>query len=304
MYLRDTIAVAMDEMVRYAAVFFDQVVIANYERDDPPPESFWRQVVPKINGRVLGLKDFENRKKYEYIVDHWGRQAIAQGNPHFVALPGQFDGPAIPPPEDYDPLWHKLSLADNNTLDAYQAIQEKGFQAVPFFFNASAFDALFETPSHAGIALSLTGIGVVDPCNLDWDQVLEIRQDPACLEKLRKFRTFLYDEFDGKPVSYVVDSILQAVDEYENACRKHGVDLVYAAVNSILNSKSLLATAALTASSIVSGHPEWASVTAISGGVVEIGKLCITIAKTHYDHRLLTAESEVAYLVALREKVQ
>lgn len=301
MYLGDTIAVAIDEMVRYAALFFDKVAIANYERDDVPPESFWQQVVPTIDGRILRLKDFENPKKYDYIVDHWGRDLISRKDPHFVALPGQFDSAPIQPPDDYDPIWDKLSLADNNILDAYELLQRKGINAVPFFYNKSSFDALFDTPSQSGIALSLIGIDVVDPYSLDWDQVLEIRRDRGSLRKLRNFRMFLYRNFDGKSVSYVRDNILKAIEEYENACRKHGIDMIHAAVNSILNSKSLLATSALTTSSILSGHPEWASVTVLSGCAVEIGKLCITMAKKHYDHRMKTSESEVAYLVDLKE---
>ena len=46
----------------------------------------------------------ENPKKYNYIVDHCGRELNKRKDQNFVALPGQFDGTPIQSPDDYDPI--------------------------------------------------------------------------------------------------------------------------------------------------------------------------------------------------------
>ena len=98
--------------------------------------------------------------------------------------------------------------------------------------------------------LQLVGVPVVDDDSITWEQVLEIRKDNDALHKLRRFRNFCIDNYDGKSREYIEDDIATRVYDYKSAAKEQGLkimDSIFSVNNSV---KLLTATGAVTAAAL------------------------------------------------------
>ena len=165
-----------------------------------------------------------------------------------------------------------------------------------------------ETVSDVSVAIS--GLNLVNASTLSWKHILEFREDKESQKKLRNFQLFLADNYEGKPQQYVVDSLSQKIDEYENTAKKWGIETSEAAMDVVFSSKSLigLTTAGLLATfGVVPVVP--LATTAISlatavGSVFTVGKLSIGINQKKRELRDFRNNDPVSYLIELKSKTK
>jgi len=184
---------------------------------------------------------------------------------------------------------------------------------VRFLQNDAGFnpDFIFGQPNAAtsagqsadAIELQLLNTQIIDATKLEWRQIYDIRKDSIMQIKLRNFRLFLYDKMKDKSQAYVFDSISKKIDEYESACRKHGLELVEATVSSLLDSKSALAAVAIATAGLLLGEPAIVEGSVLAGTVIEIGKTTIKLAPKISAFQAMKREHEIAYLMELKKKI-
>ena len=147
-----------------------------------------------------------------------------------------------------------------------------------------------------GLFLSLVGLELINTENVLWEQIIEIRQDLDALSKLRRLRLFLYNNYLNQSPAYIEDDISDRVDTYLNACKKHGLQTSISNLDILLNSKSTIALGIGALMAIVSGSPIAGAGAILAGTSIEIGKLCLNVAKHKHSFSNFENDHELAYI--------
>lgn len=85
----------------------------------------------------------------------------------------------------------------------------------------------------------LTNLEIIDPDRLTWEEIVSIREDPESAIRLRRLRTFMFEQFDGKSMPYIEDKLGVLLDDYKSAARKHGASLIKASLGAVVSEKVL-----------------------------------------------------------------
>jgi len=153
----------------------------------------------------------------------------------------------------------------------------------------------------AYLSLSLDNVSLVDVSNTSWDQIMEFRKDYDSVLKLRNLRLHIFDNYVGKPQSYIQDKLLNKLDCYEFASKKHGFELTTSTLTAILDSKNIQATVAAGIGVGLFGGVELGIGAACA---VELGKVSVELAKKMYSFKDLKNNHEVAYLIKAKEQLE
>ncbi len=208
-----------------------------------------------------------------------------------------------------NPLWHKSEpLYQRALLEGIQRlmldIQRQGLRSVPILdYDWIGLDAPkgFEV-----ISIVSSNLAEVDPYNLTWDRVRSFRQDPESVSALRRYRNFWLDNYEGASRSQIEDRLAMKHEQFIRTCKKHDFEVTDAAITSVLGSKSLLATGAITLSSILAGVPN--TITAVgevlaAGFAIEIGQIAMSVRRSLRSREDWQHSSELMYLQHLRQRL-
>ncbi|MBW1821490.1 MAG: hypothetical protein JRI92_06955 [Deltaproteobacteria bacterium] len=152
------------------------------------------------------------------------------------------------------------------------------------------------TEQSTGLLLSLVGLELINTENVLWEQIIEIRQDLDASSKLRRLRLFLYKNYLNQSPAYIEDDISDRVDTYLNACKKHGLQTSVSNLDILLNSKSTIALGIGAMMAIVAGSPMVGTGAILAGASIEIGKLCLNVAKHKHSFSNFENDHELAYI--------
>lgn len=138
----------------------------------------------------------------------------------------------------------------------------------------------------------------------DWEKVLEIRTDTECFNKLKRLRLMFHEQFEGKDRAYVEDALALRIDDYLDSLRKHGIETQLGAFRQLANSMPAWTAATVAAAGVVLGEPIATAIAAGAGVAVEIANLSLHFAERKVHRASIIAQSDVAYLVELKSKLQ
>jgi len=195
-------------------------------------------------------------------------------------------------------LWAQKAPAAKNISDSLFLAHR--FKAVPMYESADACARDYHLGDTEVIVATIEKLGLVDEARLDWQQVLDFRNDQQARVKLRRMRHWLDSELEGRPISYVADALATRLDDYEWAPKKHGIETVTGSLSDLLDIRFLPAASAATAGLAVGGGPFWAAVGAAS---LAIGKVALSLTARLVDLRDRTRGngSEVAFVHELKK---
>jgi len=187
-------------------------------------------------------------------------------------------------------------------LGLCKVLNHVGFSSVPSFRDADLFASFLPDGYSDSIEVKIENVGVIDPSNLDWEQVLEIRKDPDSFRKLRRFRLFMTEKHKENNANLIRDDLEQKIDDYQKVCKDHGLDLRDSTISKILDSKSLFGALALSAISLFSGEPVLASASMIGGAAIEMGKIALHVRQEKRQFESKLSNQEIAYLMDVKGK--
>lgn len=153
-------------------------------------------------------------------------------------------------------------------------------------------------------ALVLSNLNLVNTDDCPLEQILEFRKDADSQRKLRRLRTFIYSNYNGKPLAYVEDDILQRVDDYADAVKLWGFRTATGAIKYILNDKTVaaLGTTALGAF-LLDYKPVALGAVAVSATLV-IGNLALYCIEQRHSLTGLKTSNGVGYIVDARAALE
>lgn len=145
--------------------------------------------------------------------------------------------------------------------------------------------------------LTVAGLPLVDVAKVEWDQVIELRQDREAHQKLQRFRAFLVENYSGKTAAFIEDDLSRRISEYEYTVRKHGLATAIGGISVLLDSKSIHAAVSAGIAAALFGGSFAGIGTA---AVVELGKVALEVSNRRREFRDWRASHELAYLINLR----
>ena len=149
-------------------------------------------------------------------------------------------------------------------------------------------------PQHV-IYATLHDIPTVSESQLEWEQVLEFRNDIDARLKYRRLVRWLGDELKAKTASEVQDSLLIKLDDYEWGLKKHGIKTATGTLSCVLDPAFLSATSVVAGAAGVACGP---LLGALAGVGIVFGKALVSFGEQYvdsFDNRRGT-NFEVAYI--------
>lgn len=148
--------------------------------------------------------------------------------------------------------------------------------------------------------VALLDMPLIDTAKATWEQIAEIRKDPDAVSKLRRLRLFFFENYSGKPKSYVQDNLAKRLDDYERARKEFGFDAVISTLSVLMDAKTLQA-AALAA---LTGALFQDVKTGLTGAaIVELGKVAIEVGKKTVQIKRMREGHDLAYLIDLKHRL-
>ena len=149
---------------------------------------------------------------------------------------------------------------------------------VPVYSSLVARDQEYRAGDYEVLAVTLTGLRIVDEDQLTWEQVLEFRRDKENRKKYIRFRHWLDMNMAGQPLAVMEDAIRFALEDYESAINKHGLQTVMGSVADLVDSASIVTLGASALPQLSLAAFGVSGVLAITGLAVKTAKRKIVAA--------------------------
>lgn len=295
-----------DDDVRLAALFFEKVIVAGLWRHDVPP-NILAKLKHIISEDELMCELTELTKAQEY--------GFKRPNDAMLRDVASLDEELVkhvaenPDLHSTQELFRIVKILDffqkwNNSLIAlYQRkCLAASIPAVPFFTDVGTFEGYDQGANQSGAELRITDVPLIEIEKVKWDQIVEVRKDPNFTNALRSFRLLFAQDYRGKELAYVIDSLNQKVARYEESCKKHGLDTALGTARQLLDSKSLLGTLTLATVGILADSTAAITLSAIAGSTIELTKMALYITERKTKFRTEQRNLDIAYLLVLNEK--
>jgi hypothetical protein len=152
-------------------------------------------------------------------------------------------------------------------------------------------------------ALDAQNVEVVDTSKVGFSQIMELRDDPAIMKKMRSFRLFAYQTYSGMNKSFIEDDIQKRYDDYLDAIRESGLSTTTKVLSSLMNSKLLLGSLSTGVAAALLGDPGLAVSAFSSGAVLELGKLTLVYSKEKQELAKICNENPISYVAEVRQSL-
>lgn len=167
------------------------------------------------------------------------------------------------------------------------------------YATVAARDEQYAPGQQAALVAVLSHVAVPDESKLTWEQVVAFRNDAEMRMKLKRLTHWLDSSMVGKSWQFIEDEITIRLLDYENALRKHGLRTAVGTLATVLDSRTLLATAAATATATLTGGGIAGVAT---GTALLVGKAALSLAQTLLDFESVKSNThpEIAFVAEVK----
>lgn len=299
MITKDLIGISTDNH-KYAALFFDYIIPTSDAENVPKDFVYprWEKIVS--NFRTFGdMIEFAHTK--DIIKDSFLKWI--NNNYNFVEGKISFKHSSLSIEEKsfIDGIYDQIR--DYIALTYSEILIKNNVRSEPIFFNDSFNKGCISKTNYNSISLILTKIPIIDTHKLDWKQITNIRKDKESLNKLRNFKLFFFENYAGKDLNYIEDSLCKKLDDYYTICNKYEIDTKLGSMMNFFDSKLLIKFISLATLGIIFGEKNIAELALISGASIELGKVGLQLIKRRIENKLFKRNFDLAYLVKIKETV-
>ena len=179
-------------------------------------------------------------------------------------------------------------------------LRERGLNSAPLLLPSQEVGSTGK--QQEDILVSLLDLPMIDVENTSWDQIMEFRKDISARKKLRRLKVFLSKNYEGKERSFIQDDLQIRLEDYVNTTNDWGFETKISTLSILFSSKSLAGTGGAALVSDLLGSPDLASIAAVSGACIEIGKISLNLAKRRYGLATLRRDHPLGYLIEAEER--
>ncbi|WP_299769572.1 hypothetical protein [uncultured Dokdonia sp.] len=204
---------------------------------------------------------------------------------------------------DFDFFFKNLLIASTTNFH-----RESGKYVVPVFQDHNSYNWLKGADLNQGIELALLDLPIIEGKNLKWNHVKEVREDKESIKQLRNLRLFLDGIEVNKGKSYIQDFLLQKIENYEDASKKHGFEIKKEPVKAIIDLVHIPKLVACGILSLIDPSLTTLagvlSLTELGGAVNEIGSLALEFKGRKVMKGLDSKYQDVEYLIKIKEQLK
>lgn len=190
-------------------------------------------------------------------------------------------------------------------LEISRQLQNKSATSIPIYNQSILLNKLHEdykaNQKINRVEIELLNAPIINTKDISWTQIAEAKKDNDFNIKVKRFGVFVNKNYSGKDISFISDDLAIQIEDYKNACSKHGIDLVNGTLKSLSNSKSLFGTLGLVMCGIIANSPEASLLTGAIGGILELANVNVTIKEHNDKFNSFTKESPISLIVELNK---
>jgi len=190
-------------------------------------------------------------------------------------------------------------------LEYSKQINNSNTIGIPIFNESILLNRIFEEYQEQQITdkieVELLNAPIICIDSIEWQQISEAKNDQDFVQKVKRFGMFINTNYQGKSINYIADDLSLQVENYKNACKKHGIKMLNGTLKTLSNSKSLFGTLGLVLCSIIFKTPEMALATGVIGGTLELANLSVTIKEYRDSFHSFTKEAPISLIVDLEK---
>jgi len=191
---------------------------------------------------------------------------------------------------------HFFPILIQRQNDLFESLSES-IDAV-FGASTSQFETSVQEP-----AFILTNLKLIDTSELSWHHLLEIKRDKESLSKLRRLRTFIYQNYENQPLSFIEDDLLNRIESYETSAKHLGLRTTDSAFKIAFNSGSLFASAAATIFSAYSGTPTTIPLSLAIGSAFMLGNIGLELRSLKRETYKFKQDDPITYIVENKNRI-
>lgn len=154
------------------------------------------------------------------------------------------------------------------------------------------------------ISLTIPSLRLINTEVISLSHLAEFRRDSEAQQKLRRFRLFVYENYNGKNRAFIEDDIQKRLAEYEDAVKKWGFETKSAALTTIVDSKMVAGGIAGSFLTAYYHQPDLAIASGLLTAGITVGKIAVELGKQKFALRKLIAENPVSYIAYAKEKLE
>ena len=151
------------------------------------------------------------------------------------------------------------------------------------------------------VMATIADIPLINAEHASFSQIHQLREDKEAKRKLRNLRLFLFENYSGKPKSFIEDDIQKKMDDYHTAASKHGFEILESSIACLIDTKSIQATLAGGLIGWLLGGP---IVGAASGFTAEVISLTLTLTKGIREFRMFRNQHDLAYIFHAKKSIE
>jgi hypothetical protein len=167
----------------------------------------------------------------------------------------------------------------------------------PAILPNSDMPILNEDTSQA-VAITLTGLRLIDVANLSWDHIVEFRRDERSRSAFRRLLQFFSESYAGKPSERIQEDLLMRLEAFNDVVDDWHFETIDTSLSLVLNSKILAASSVVSlASFCFNATPEAVLAGAIGAGV-EFANLALHLRRRAYALHTMRRDHPLSYLIS------
>lgn len=187
-------------------------------------------------------------------------------------------------------------------IKAKKFLLSKGLDKVPFFM--PGVEPPISGKTQDEIVLSIIDIPLIDTSRASWKQIIEFRKDSQSVQKLRKLRRFLHENYTEKDKAFIEDDLNTRMDDYTNAAQDWGFETKTSTMSMLLSSKTIAGSGSIALVSALFSAPTLGAAAAVFGTSVEIGRVSLHLAKRKYGFAALRRDHPLSYIIEAKERFE
>lgn len=303
-----TVGIASEEnKLKLAAIFFDKVynidktidVPANLTIGDKIDTNQFVGISQSIQSKFLNdyvkrINDKLTSKYFKIHTDKDGKSLFEIDNNNL---------------SEFENMIRNETLAKAYNLFAIETAKQLSVNdkniGIPIFNETIFFDHLendyINNLSQEKVEVSIINGPVISANELEWKQISEAKKDVDFNKKVKRFSVFINKNYKGRDLPYIVDDLSVQIEDYKNACSKHGIRLANETFKSLTNSKSLFGTLGATFLALIAKMPEYALVSGAVGASLEVLNLRITVRQYEDKFESFVKESPISLIFEIEK---
>lgn len=178
-------------------------------------------------------------------------------------------------------------------------LRKENYIVIPIFDRTLI--SLDDQSGFEGLSIVSSKVVDIDVDKAPWEQIQLFKQDRRARFAAKRYRLHWLNNYRGKDLSYIEDSLSIAYEDFREMAQKHGFSLISRTLESVINGKSALAASACALGAAVAGDYNIFKAALASGLVLELAGMTLSFRQATSDKKDFFRGHELLFLDMIKK---